>query len=291
MSTPDPLCAHERERPHRAGPLGGLYDRCRSVRDARHHDATATHVCRYAERCAGRRSHPAGHAMLGIVWNVGAMVVYAARDFDISHSLPWVAAVSYTALGFLPAVVVHSTVRRSSPMKHRWYVGDRVCRQRRRRRPASRRRRSRHDAVVVRSVAPHDHLCRAARRACRHRATPPRVSAKYYRGGAGGVCGVRAASESTRRRRRPRSVVDGAHRTSRVTAARVGDPLSRLSIRVCGSLPQARAVVARARSSSCRCCMPHSPRRSSIRTPCSPGARSTAAPTCSPPRRSSRSGS
>jgi two-component sensor histidine kinase len=62
-------------------------------------------------------------AMLGIVWNVGAMVVYAARDFDISHSLPWVAAVSYTALGFLPAVVVHSTVRRSSPMKHRWYVG------------------------------------------------------------------------------------------------------------------------------------------------------------------------
>ena len=62
-------------------------------------------------------------AMLGIVWNVGAMVVYAARDFDISHSLPWVAAVSYTALGFLPAVVVHSTVRRSSPLKHRWYVG------------------------------------------------------------------------------------------------------------------------------------------------------------------------
>jgi hypothetical protein len=43
--------------------------------------------------------------------------------------------------------------------------------------------------------------------------------------------------------------------------------------------------------SSCRCCMPHSPRRSSIHTPCSPRARSTAAPTCSPPRRSSRSGS
>ena len=62
-------------------------------------------------------------AMLGVIWNVGAMVVYAARDFDISHSLTWVAAIAYTALGFLPAVVVHSTVRRSSPTKHRWYVG------------------------------------------------------------------------------------------------------------------------------------------------------------------------
>ena len=66
---------------------------------------------------------PLATAVLGIVWNVGAMLVFAARDFDIAYSSPWVAAVSYAALGFLPAVVVHSTLRRSNPAKHRWYVG------------------------------------------------------------------------------------------------------------------------------------------------------------------------
>lgn len=56
---------------------------------------------------------PLAAAVLGIVWNVGAMLVYAVRDFGLAYPLPWAGAVAYTALGFLPAVVVHSTLRRS----------------------------------------------------------------------------------------------------------------------------------------------------------------------------------
>lgn len=55
---------------------------------------------------------PIAAALLGVVWNVGAMLVYAMRDFALPYPLPWVGAVAYTALGFLPAVVVHSTLRR-----------------------------------------------------------------------------------------------------------------------------------------------------------------------------------
>ena len=55
---------------------------------------------------------PLAAAGLGVIWNVGAMLVYAARDFGVGYPMPWVGAVSYTALGFLPAVVVHSTLRR-----------------------------------------------------------------------------------------------------------------------------------------------------------------------------------
>jgi len=42
-------------------------------------------------------------AVLGVVWNVGAMVVYATQDFGIEARFTWVAAIAYTALGFLPA--------------------------------------------------------------------------------------------------------------------------------------------------------------------------------------------
>jgi hypothetical protein len=52
-------------------------------------------------------------AALGVVWNIGAMVVFASRDFGFDAPLAWVAAIAYSALGFLPAVVVHSTLRRS----------------------------------------------------------------------------------------------------------------------------------------------------------------------------------
>ena len=55
---------------------------------------------------------PLAAAGFGVVWNVGAMLVYAVRDFGLDYPLPWVGAVAYTALGFLPAVVVHSTLRR-----------------------------------------------------------------------------------------------------------------------------------------------------------------------------------
>lgn len=55
---------------------------------------------------------PLAAAVLGVVWNGGAMMVYAARDFALARPMPWLAAAAYTALGFLPAVVVHSTLRR-----------------------------------------------------------------------------------------------------------------------------------------------------------------------------------
>src|SRR5262249_26725295 len=51
-------------------------------------------------------------AVLGVVWNVGAMLVFATRDFGGQLSTTWVVALAYSALGVLPAVVVHSTLRR-----------------------------------------------------------------------------------------------------------------------------------------------------------------------------------
>ena len=62
-------------------------------------------------------------ALLGVTWNVGAMLVFAARDFEFPYSLTWVAATSYTALGFLPAVVVHATLTRSRTSRYRWFLG------------------------------------------------------------------------------------------------------------------------------------------------------------------------
>lgn len=44
---------------------------------------------------------------LGLLWNLGALVGYGARDFGLAPSLPLVLAGAYAALGFLPAVVVH----------------------------------------------------------------------------------------------------------------------------------------------------------------------------------------
>ena len=65
---------------------------------------------------------PLAAALLGVVWNVGAMVIYAVRDFGIAYPLPWVAAISYAALGFLPAVVVHSALRRSRRRRYGWWL-------------------------------------------------------------------------------------------------------------------------------------------------------------------------
>jgi two-component system LytT family sensor kinase len=61
-------------------------------------------------------------AVLGVVWNAGAMLVYATRDFRIEAELTWVAAIAYTALGFLPAVVVHSAIRPTDRAGYRWLL-------------------------------------------------------------------------------------------------------------------------------------------------------------------------
>ena len=47
-------------------------------------------------------------AALGLVWNIGELLLVIQNDFTGRTSTPLVAALSYSALGFLPSVVVHS---------------------------------------------------------------------------------------------------------------------------------------------------------------------------------------
>jgi two-component system LytT family sensor kinase len=65
---------------------------------------------------------PLAAALLGIVWNVGAMLVFGARDLGAGYSLAWVAAIANSALGFLPAVVVHASLIRSRRAGYRWML-------------------------------------------------------------------------------------------------------------------------------------------------------------------------
>ncbi|MBC7933658.1 MAG: histidine kinase, partial [Rubrivivax sp.] len=63
-------------------------------------------------------------SVLGLLWNTGALVTFGARDFGSIEPLPLILAISFTALGFLPAVVVHSAVRSNEqetrPQVGRW---------------------------------------------------------------------------------------------------------------------------------------------------------------------------
>jgi hypothetical protein len=64
-------------------------------------------------------------ALLGLAWNLGALSTFAwqglaAGRWPVSPSwLPLVNAAAFTALGFLPAVVVHSLLRQSEGLKAR----------------------------------------------------------------------------------------------------------------------------------------------------------------------------
>ncbi|HKX33567.1 MAG TPA: histidine kinase [Blastocatellia bacterium] len=49
--------------------------------------------------------------LLGLLWNLGALVIYGARDWNMGQPSRWFEAAVFTALGFLPAVVVHSVLR------------------------------------------------------------------------------------------------------------------------------------------------------------------------------------
>jgi len=81
-----------------------------------------SHVMAPAERQNVDRV-PLAAALLGVIWNVGAMLVFAARDFGASFEMTWIAAIAYSALGFLPAVVVHSTLRRAKGTGSGWFLG------------------------------------------------------------------------------------------------------------------------------------------------------------------------
>lgn len=50
-------------------------------------------------------------AVLGLLWNIGALTMYGLKGLGYVASHPIVSAISFTALGFLPAVVVHSVLR------------------------------------------------------------------------------------------------------------------------------------------------------------------------------------
>lgn len=47
-------------------------------------------------------------AVLGLLWNVGELSVFVWEDFGGARVSPFLLAISYSALGFLPSVVVHS---------------------------------------------------------------------------------------------------------------------------------------------------------------------------------------
>lgn len=47
-------------------------------------------------------------AALGLIWNIGELFVFLGRDFSHGNQWPLVSAAAYSALGFLPSVVVHS---------------------------------------------------------------------------------------------------------------------------------------------------------------------------------------
>jgi hypothetical protein len=54
---------------------------------------------------------PLAAGLLGIVWNVGALISYSTRDFGLAEPPTWFTAMAFAALGFLPAVVVDSARR------------------------------------------------------------------------------------------------------------------------------------------------------------------------------------
>lgn len=56
-------------------------------------------------------------AILGIIWNTGELSVSVWRDFAAGENSLFLTALAYSALGFLPSVVVHSSWRNSENFK------------------------------------------------------------------------------------------------------------------------------------------------------------------------------
>jgi two-component system LytT family sensor kinase len=62
---------------------------------------------------------PLGTAILGLLWNVSGLAAFGIRDFAGADPPPFLIATAYSALGFLPAVVVHSVLRSQSEARYR----------------------------------------------------------------------------------------------------------------------------------------------------------------------------
>jgi len=56
-------------------------------------------------------------AVLGLLWNIGELSLFIWRDFGAGQVSPFLTALSYSALGFLPSVVVHSAWRNAENLK------------------------------------------------------------------------------------------------------------------------------------------------------------------------------
>lgn len=72
-------------------------------------------VLRSPERQSGTRHSRTDRtllatAILGLAWNIGALVIYGMRDLSLGVPSPYLAAAAFTALGLLPAVVVDSAL-------------------------------------------------------------------------------------------------------------------------------------------------------------------------------------
>jgi len=65
-------------------------------------------------------------AFLGLLWNVGSLSAYGLTNLGIFDTSPWLPVLTFSALGFLPAVMVHSVVKTSdSPLRQqskRWTI-------------------------------------------------------------------------------------------------------------------------------------------------------------------------
>src|SRR5690348_845150 len=51
-------------------------------------------------------------AVLGLAWNAGALFVYGLRDLGLVTPPAWLTALAFSALGFLPAVMVQAAAQR-----------------------------------------------------------------------------------------------------------------------------------------------------------------------------------
>jgi two-component system LytT family sensor kinase len=66
-------------------------------------------------------------AILGLVWNFTALAAYGMRDFAAADPHPMLIATAFSALGFLPAVAVHSVLRSNSGERTRPAAAAFIC--------------------------------------------------------------------------------------------------------------------------------------------------------------------
>src|SRR5260221_3826137 len=62
---------------------------------------------------------PLATGILGLAWNVCALSAYELQQAGIRGPLPYFSVIGLSALGFLPAVVVHSVLRSSEDSRGR----------------------------------------------------------------------------------------------------------------------------------------------------------------------------